>query len=224
MSVVYVRFPVAPGDAEEPRSTDRVLGRLLARADGPTAIEDWREDAIRFVTHGKSAAPAVGPVAWWAASLDAAAPAHARGASDREAPAPGGHVCVATPVHCVAGMSSVGLPPGGILRLEADEAGEFAADFNRVFHGGGRRLVVPAEVHGDVASVGGEGEGDRPPDPPAAPGDQGRPAGQGSGGGVTILVWDGGRARGHGVVLSCGGGGFRPCFPGSATSSTCTAR
>ena len=146
MSVVYVRFPVAPGYAEEPRSTDRVLGRLLARADVPTAIEDWREDAILFVTHGKSAAPAVGPVAWWAASLDAAAPAHARGASDREAPAPGGHVCVATPVHCVAGMSSVGLPPGGILRLEADEAGEFAADFNRVFHGGGRRLVAAPKI------------------------------------------------------------------------------
>jgi hypothetical protein len=146
LSVVYVRFPLGRGDAADPRSAARVLCRLLARADGPTAIEDWREDAIRFVTNGECAAPAVGPVGLWAASREAATTARAGGGADRDARDSGAYACVATPLHCVAGMSSVGLPPGGILRLDADEAREFAADFNHVFQGSGRCLIAAPKV------------------------------------------------------------------------------
>jgi hypothetical protein len=57
-----------------------------------------------------------------------------------QAAAAGACAFVATPLHCVATMTSVRLPPGGVLRLEPAEADELAADFNRVFDGGGTAL------------------------------------------------------------------------------------
>jgi hypothetical protein len=146
LSVVYVRFRVGPDHGAGPDAVPRVLARLLARADGSTAIEDWREDAVRFVTNGQSSAPAVGPVAWWAASHAAGRNVRAGIAAEPLEQDFAAHVCVATPLHCVAGMSSVGLPPAGILRLDADEARDFAADFNRRFDGAGHRLLpTPAD-------------------------------------------------------------------------------
>ncbi len=136
MSGVYIRFSIGPGDGAEPRSDVRVLARLLARADGAVAIEDWREDAMRFVTNGRSGAPAVGPVALWAATR-----AHGSGAACGTHT----HAFVATPLHCVAGHSSVGLPWGGIVRLEPGEAGELAADFNPLFEDAGCQLIAAPE-------------------------------------------------------------------------------
>lgn len=54
----------------------------------------------------------------------------------------GAWVCVATPVHLSAGMSSVTMPEDGLLDLEPTEAYALANDFNRVFGDAGMRLGV----------------------------------------------------------------------------------
>ncbi len=46
-------------------------------------------------------------------------------------------VWIATPVHLMAGLSSVHLDPRGVLRLEADDLTTLATDFQRVFHDSG---------------------------------------------------------------------------------------
>lgn len=56
--------------------------------------------------------------------------------------APGVWGCVATPVHFIAGISAVSMPPDGRLTLSAADAAALAADFNRVFAGAEARLVV----------------------------------------------------------------------------------
>ena len=97
------------------------LERLLARADGPTDASDWRAQAFRFIARDAGPVPAV--------ATAALAPGASRAA--------GSWVCMATPVHLLAGMTSVGLAADGILELEPAEADALAADFNRVFGGGG---------------------------------------------------------------------------------------
>jgi hypothetical protein len=98
-----------------------LLERLLARADAPVPIADWRAEAFRLIAPEAQLMPAVAP-----AALRACA-----------SPVPGTWVAVATPVHYVAGMSSVSLHERGILRLEDAEADALAADFNRTFVGTG---------------------------------------------------------------------------------------
>ena len=127
MSTLYFRF-----SARAPNSPARapLLERLLARADG-VPVADWREEAFRVIAPAGAALPAVAAAAL--AAVTAAAPA-AGGAT-------GASVLVATPVHFEAGMSSVGLPPDGLLRLEPAELDALVADFNRVFAESGMRLM-----------------------------------------------------------------------------------
>jgi len=100
------------------------LERLLARADPSTDVDDWRAEAFRLIAADGAPVPSVA-----AAAL---APGAGRAA--------GSWVCMATPVHLLAGMTRVSLAPDGILELECGEADALAADFNRVFAGDGVSL------------------------------------------------------------------------------------
>ncbi len=122
MSTIYIRFAAHRSDAlrRSPR-----LEQLLARAGVPMRVADWRADAFQ------AAAPDVPMPPIASAALQAAPTAVA-----------GAWVCVATPVHLNAGMSSVMLPPDGVLALAPDEAAVLAADFNRMFGGAGTCLAV----------------------------------------------------------------------------------
>jgi hypothetical protein len=100
------------------------LERLLARADRPTDTADWRAQAFRLIAPDGVPVPSV--------ATAALAPNASRSA--------GAWVCLATPVHMLAGMTSVSLAADGILELEPAEADALAADFNRVFGGGGVSL------------------------------------------------------------------------------------
>ena len=118
MSTVYFRI-TARGAHSHTRAPS--LERLLARADGPADAADWRAQAFRLIAPEATCMPAV------------ATAALAPGASR----APGAWVYLATPVHLLAGMSSIGMAGDGILTLEPLEADALADDFNRVFAGGG---------------------------------------------------------------------------------------
>lgn len=123
MSIVYIRF-AAHKPVELRRSP--LLEGLLARAERPVSVADWRADAFRALTHG-APMPPIGAAAWRAAG-SAAAEEWA-------------WVCVATPVHMSAGQTHVVLPREGILRLGPWEAEALATDFNRVFGEDGVRLA-----------------------------------------------------------------------------------
>jgi hypothetical protein len=100
------------------------LERLLARADTPTDAADWRAEAFRLIAAEGAPVPSV--------ATAALAPGASRAA--------GSWVYMATPVHMLAGMTSVSLAADGILELESAEADALAADFSRVFGGGGVSL------------------------------------------------------------------------------------
>lgn len=123
MSTVYIRFAIR-GPSALKRAP--VLERLIARASSSARVRDWREEAFRAITVENAAVP---PVAVAALATSAGVTA-------------GAWVCVATPLHLVAGMTSVAMPDNGILALSSDEAGALAADFNRVFGDAGARLAV----------------------------------------------------------------------------------
>lgn len=122
MSTVYFRIaahePVQPARAP-------ALERLLARADARSRVAAWRRDAYRIVAAGADEPPSIG-----------AAQLRASGDAQRH-----GWAALATPVHLVAGMSSVQLPTDGVLDIDASEAERLCADFNEAFAGGGVRLV-----------------------------------------------------------------------------------
>jgi hypothetical protein len=120
LSSVYFRI-TAPGAHSHTRAPS--LERLLARADGPTDAADWRAQAFRLIAPG-ARVPAV--------ATAALAPGASRAA--------GSWLCVATPVHLLAGMTSIGMAADGILEIESGEADALAADFNHVFAGGGASL------------------------------------------------------------------------------------
>jgi hypothetical protein len=103
-----------------------LLEQLLARADGFTAVSDWRADAFRVIAPQAAHAPAVA-----AAAL----------VSDL-GPLPGAWVWIAAPVHYVAEMTSVRLAQDGILSLRPPEAVALAEDFNRVWSGSGVALAA----------------------------------------------------------------------------------
>jgi len=108
------------------RQRSRLLETLLAGADAPVPVIDWRADAYRVIAPPMAAMPGVG-----AAALCA----------DRGA-VMAASVFVATPVHYVAEMSNVRLPADGILSLRQSEAEALAVDFNRVWTDAGIRLLA----------------------------------------------------------------------------------
>jgi hypothetical protein len=101
-----------------------MLERLLARSDS-SAEPDWRAAAFRHIAPSEPM-PAVAAAAQYA----------------ELGPVDGAWVFMATPVHYVAATSSVQLPPDGLLCLEPPEAQALAADFNRLWRGGGVRLMA----------------------------------------------------------------------------------
>jgi hypothetical protein len=121
VSIHYYRFTRRGADSPQRAP---LLERLLARADTSTVVTDWRADAFRVIAP-RSAMPGVGAAALCAeqGSVDAAS------------------VFIATPVHYLAEMSNVRLAAHGILSLSRAEADALAADFNRVWHDAGFRLV-----------------------------------------------------------------------------------
>jgi hypothetical protein len=122
VSIHYFRF-THRGTGSRQRT--RLLERLLARADTPTVVTDWRADAFRLIAPRPASMPGVGAAALCAEQglVDAAS------------------VFIATPVHYVAEMSNVRLAADGILSLSPPDADALAADFNRVWHDAGIRLV-----------------------------------------------------------------------------------
>ncbi len=101
------------------------LERLLAQASAPVSSTAWREDAYRVIAAGATAPPVA--AAALCASLGVV---------------PGRWVCMASPVHLVAGMSNVTLPPDGVLEVGRDESAALAADFNREFDDPAIRLLA----------------------------------------------------------------------------------
>jgi len=124
----YLRFSHgrAPGRQRSP-----LLERLLARAEGFSAVADWRADAFRTIAPPHTPVPGVAAAALYAA----------RGSVD------GASVFLATPVHYLAEMSDVRLPADGILLLRHEEAEALAADFNRVWSGAGMRLLTGVDAN-----------------------------------------------------------------------------
>ena len=122
MPTVYFRIA-----AREPFQPARApaLERLLARADAQSRVAVWRRDAYRTVAPAGAEPPSI-----------AAAQLRASGDAQRR-----GWAALATPVHLVAGMSSVQLPADGVLDIDASEADRLCADFNHAFAGGGVRLA-----------------------------------------------------------------------------------
>ena len=128
MSIHYFRFTLRE---TLDRQRSGLLEGLLARADACRETRDWRTDAFRILAPQMNSVPGVG----------AAALCSQRGGA-QGAPAQGGTVFMATPVHYVAEMSNVRLPADGVLSLERTEADRLAADFNRVWGDAGLRLVT----------------------------------------------------------------------------------
>jgi hypothetical protein len=123
LSIVYFRFAAR---AAQSRERSPLLEQLLARADDAGCVTDWRAQAFRVIAPEAKAVP---PIATAALRVGSDTPS-------------AGWVCVATPVHYEAGMSSVGMPEDGVLNLELPEADALAVDFNRVFDGAGMRLTA----------------------------------------------------------------------------------
>jgi hypothetical protein len=107
-----------------PRSP--LLERLLSRADNNAPVTDWRADAFHILAPDATSVPAIAPAVLCAN----------RGATD----AP--WVCLVTPVHYIAEMSTVRLPQDGMLTLSMAGAEMLAADFNRVWQGSGIGLTA----------------------------------------------------------------------------------
>jgi hypothetical protein len=122
-STRYLRF-TANSAASPQRSL--LLERLLARADASVPVTDWRADAFRVIASGGVLMPGV-----------AAAPLYADFGA-----VPGASAFIATPVHYVAEMNNVRLSAAGVLSLSASEARALAADFDRLWHDAGIRLLA----------------------------------------------------------------------------------
>ena len=127
MSSQYFRFPSR--SAEPGRSA--LLEQLLARADAFRPVSDWRADAFRLLAPQTASVPAVASAALCAdcGAVDAA------------------WVCLATPVHYVAEISSVRMSPDGILSMTPAAAEALAMHFNQVWNGSGIRLMAGGSAH-----------------------------------------------------------------------------
>src|ERR1700678_3402810 len=122
VSSQYFRFVVR----DSARLRVPLLEQLLARADDWSPVSDWRAEAFRVIAPQAACMPAVAAAALCAdrAAVNAA------------------WVCVATPVHYVAEMSSVRLSQDGMLSLTRAGADSLAADFNRVWKGSGIHMTA----------------------------------------------------------------------------------
>jgi hypothetical protein len=132
VSSQYFRF-VARG-ASHRRSA--LLEQLIARAEDCVPVADWRADAFRVIAPQAARMPAVAAAALCAdrAAVDTdAVYTDAVGLGAVSA----AWVCVATPVHYEAQMSSVRMPLDGMLSLTSAAAKTLASDFNRVWKGSG---------------------------------------------------------------------------------------
>jgi hypothetical protein len=117
LTIVYLRLE--PGDAA-PARRHAQLERLLAAADPADPIDDWRLDAQRLLQPSGSEVMQAAPVAWCDAMAGVAPPPAGSG----------GPVFLAQPLHTEATLSSVRLPPHGLLRIGAAEARQLAAQFS----------------------------------------------------------------------------------------------
>ena len=132
MSIVYFRFASRRVDHAQ-RSP--LLERLVARAAVSMRVADWRAEAFRILAPQAHGVPAAG-VAAFLVGVGASAK---EGGGDLRT---GAWVCMATPVHLVAGMTSVRMPPDGVLELTPAEASALCSEFNRGFAGAGVSLVA----------------------------------------------------------------------------------
>jgi hypothetical protein len=123
VSTHYFRFS---GLTARNRQRSALLERLLARADRSIGVADWRSDAFRSIAPEGATMPGIGATALYA----------------EHGLVPGASVFVATPVHYTAEMSNVRMPADGILSLREADAVVLAADFNRVWHDAGVRLLA----------------------------------------------------------------------------------
>jgi len=114
LPTVYIRF-AARGPASPQRSP--LLERLIARACASHPVTDWRAEAFHALASEVTSVPPI-----------AAAALHASGGVMA-----GKWVCVATPVHLLAGMASVTMPDDGILDVSRSDIEALAVDFNRTF-------------------------------------------------------------------------------------------
>jgi hypothetical protein len=105
-----------------------VLERLLRTGRRLPQAPDWRSGVLAALAADAAGAVQVPPIAVAARAL-------------AEAPADGA-LCFAAPLHVVAGISRVHLPPGGRLRLDATEAQAWCAGFNQEFGSQAVRLHV----------------------------------------------------------------------------------
>ena len=123
-----------------------LLEQLIARADGWVPLADWRADAFRVIAPQAPCIPAIAAAALCAdrAAVDTGAvhTAAVHTAAMHTAAASAAWVCVATPVHYEAEMSSVRLARDGILSLTAAAAETLVSDFNRVWKGSGIRMTA----------------------------------------------------------------------------------
>ena len=122
MPIHYYRFRL---EGPNPQRVS-LLERLLARADSGSVIEDWRADAYRCIAPDAQPMPGIAATALLAEGIAA------HGAS----------VYLATPVHYAAETSSVRLSADGVLALQAAEAAALSAEFNRIWHDAGVRLLA----------------------------------------------------------------------------------
>jgi hypothetical protein len=122
VSSQYFRF--LSRSAEPGRSA--LLEQLLARADAFRPVSDWRAEAFRLLAPQTASVPAIASAALCAdcGAVDAA------------------WVCLATPVHYVAEMTSVRMSQDGILSMTPAAAEALAMHFNQVWNGSGIRLIA----------------------------------------------------------------------------------
>jgi hypothetical protein len=104
-----------------------VLTSLLVRARRLPDARDWRGGVLAALGGGSVSVADAAVAAWAMDCLPV-----------------GAGLCFAAPLHVVAGMSRVHLPPGGWLQLDANEEVLWLDAFNREFGGADLRLHAAA--------------------------------------------------------------------------------
>lgn len=129
-----IAIPRLPEGVEEDRKDSSLpampaLTRLLRRARRLPDAPDWQAGVMQAL--GMDGVPAAAVAAGVLPALP-----------------PGSAVCFAAPVHAVAGLSRVHLPPGGRLELEAGEDAAWRDAFNEEFATAGAFLHAATEEGG----------------------------------------------------------------------------
>jgi hypothetical protein len=112
------------------------LQRVMRYGDRTRLASGWRPWVAEWLAEGREStdsprATSADPSGGVAAATVAAMGLH------RPPLVPAGTVWMATPVHLIAGMSSVHLDRRSILRLTADDLAKLSEEFRRVFHDSG---------------------------------------------------------------------------------------